>query len=342
MSKRRIFQLAVILLSLLYAAVLLAGFVAPYDPAEQDREYPFVPPTRLHFIDAQGTLHAWPFIYASTSSPDNFAEYHEDHARVFPLRFFVVGENYSLLGFVTCHRHLFGVDQPGRIFLLGTDGYGRDQFSRLLWGGRISLLAGLIAATLSLFLGMLVGAASGYFGGFVDDVLMRLVELFLAVPWLYLLFAVRAFLPLHISPTGAFLLVVAVIGIVGWARPARLIRGVVLGAKERKYVLAARGFGASDFYLLRRHILPQTMGVFLTQAALLIPQYILAEVTLSFLGLGVGEPVPSWGNMLGSLQQYHILASYWWMLVPGLVLVPVFWGYHVLADFLHEPVEFRH
>jgi peptide/nickel transport system permease protein len=187
---------------------------------------------------------------------------------------------------------------------------------------------------------MVVGAASGYFGGLVDDVLMWLVELFLAVPWLYLLFAVRAFLPLHIGPTVAFFLVVAVLGIVGWARPARLIRGVVLSARERKYVLAARGFGASNFYLLWRHILPQTMGVFLTQAALLIPQYILAEVTLSFLGLGVGEPVPSWGNMLGSLQQYHILASYWWMLVPGLVLVPVFWACHVLADFLHERVEF--
>ena len=342
MSKKRIFQLAVVLLSLLYAAVLLAGFLAPYDAAEQDREYPFAPPTHLHFVDVQGTLHAWPFIYASTSSADHFAEYQEDRARVFPLRFFVVGENYSLLGFIACHRHLYGVDEPGRLFLLGTDGYGRDQFSRLLWGGRISLLAGLIAATLSLCMGMLVGAASGYFGGFVDDVLMWLVELFLAVPWLYLLFAVRALLPLHIGPTVAFLLVVAVIGMVGWARPARLIRGVVLSARERKYVLAARGFGASNFYLLRRHILPQTMGVFLTQAALLIPQYILAEVTLSFLGLGVGEPVPSWGNMLGSLQQYHILASYWWMLVPGLVLVPVFWAYHVLADFLHERVEFGH
>src|SRR6266478_3228764 len=153
MSKRRIFPLAVALLSFLYAAVLLAGFVAPYDPAEQDREYPFAPPTHLHFIDAQGTLHAWPFTYALTSSPDNFAQYQEDRGRVFPLRFFVAGENYSLLGFVACHRHLYGVDEPGRLFLLGTDGYGRDQFSRLLWGGRISLLAGLIAATLSLSMG---------------------------------------------------------------------------------------------------------------------------------------------------------------------------------------------
>jgi peptide/nickel transport system permease protein len=341
MSKRRMVRLAVVLLSLLYGGVWLAGFLAPYDPAEQDRERPFAPPTRPHLIDAQGKLHLWPFIYGLTPSPDNFAEYQEDHSHVFPIRLFVAGDNYDLLGF-SCRRHLFGIDEPGHIFLLGTDGYGRDQYSRLLWGGRISLLAGLIAAALSLLLGMVVGAVSGYSGGFVDDALMRLVELFLAMPWLYLLFAVRAFLPLHISPTIAFFLLVAVIGIVGWARPARLIRGVVLSARERKYVLAARGFGASDFYLIRRHILPQTMGVFLTQAALLIPQYILAEVTLSFLGLGVGEPVPSWGNMLGSLQQYHVLASYWWMVAPALALVPVFWGYHVLADFLHERLEFGH
>ena len=200
-------------------------------------------------------------------------------------------------------------------------------------------MAGLLAAGLSLGLGLLLGAVAGFYGGWLDEILMRGAELFLALPWLYLLFAVRAFLPLHITPAQAFLLLITVIGLIGWARPARLIRGVVLSAKERDYVLAARGFGASDFYLLRRHILPQTFGVVLTQAALLIPQYILAEVTLSFLGLGVGEPVPSWGNMLGALQQYHVLASYWWMFIPGLVLIPVFLGYYTLANALHKRVK---
>ena len=123
-----------------------------------------------------------------------------------------------------------------------------------------------------------------------------------------------------------------------WARPARLVRGVVLSARERNYVLAARGFGAGDLYLIRRHIAPQTFGLVLTQAALLVPQYILAEVTLSFLGLGVGEPVPSWGNMLAALQQYHVLSSYWWMWLPGLALVPVFLAYFALAEALHARV----
>ena len=163
---------------------------------------------------------------------------------------------------------------------------------------------------------------------------MRLTELFLALPWLYLLFTVRAFLPLHISPAHAFLLLIAVVGVTGWARPARLVRGLALSARERDFVLAARGFGASNLHLLCRHILPETYGVLLTQAALLIPQYILAEVVLSFLGLGVSEPSASWGTMLGSLQQYHVLVSYWWMLIPGFALIPLFAAYYTLADAL--------
>jgi peptide/nickel transport system permease protein len=131
-------------------------------------------------------------------------------------------------------------------------------------------------------------------------------------------------------------MLVAVIGAVGWARPARLIRGVVLSARERSHIMAARSFGAPDLYLLRRHILPETRDIVLTQAALLIPQYILAEVTLSFLGLGVGEPVPSWGGMLTSLQQYHVLVSKWWMFFPGLVLVPVFLSYGLMSNALQQ------
>jgi peptide/nickel transport system permease protein len=185
-------------------------------------------------------------------------------------------------------------------------------------------------------MGCLLGVLAGFYGTWLDAVIMRLAELFLALPWLYLLFALRAFLPLHISPVEAFLLLIGVIGFVGWARPARMIRGIVLSAKERGYVLAARGFGASDSYVLCRHILPQTLSVVLTQAALLIPQYILAEVTLSFLGLGVGEPLPSWGNMLANLQQYHVLVSYWWMFFPGLILIPIFLSYGALSNALQE------
>jgi peptide/nickel transport system permease protein len=317
--------------------VVFAGFVAPYDASTQFREHPYAPPSRIHFRDEQGHIHLQPFVYAWRNN-GNFAEYEEDTGRIMPIRFFVRGDQYAMLHILESSVHLFGVEEPGRIFILGSDGYGRDQLSRLLFGGQISLFSGLLAAALSLALGLICGSAGGYYGGLLDALLMRISEVFLALPWLYLLFAVRAFLPLRMSPAGTFLLLIAIIGAVGWTRPARLVRGIVLSAKERNYVLAARGFGATEWYLLRRHVLPQTRGVLLTQAAILIPQFILTEVTLSFLGLGVAEPVPSWGNMLSALQQYNVLSSYWWMIIPGLVLIPIFLSYYVLARSLEQQV----
>ncbi|MFI5110118.1 MAG: ABC transporter permease [Terriglobales bacterium] len=324
----------------LHAAALFAGFLAPYDFATQNRSLAFVPPARLRFVDNSGRFRLRPFVYGARLHQGSFTEYEEYRSREFPLRFFVLGEPYKIFGMWNARLHLFGIDEPGRILLMGSDGFGRDLFSRLLYGSRISLFAGLLAAVLSLGIGLFLGAFSGFYGGWLDDAIMRVSEVFLALPWVYLLLALRAFLPLRLNPAAAFFLLIGVIGFVGWARPARLVRGVVLSARERAFVLAARGFGASGPYLLRRHALPQTFGILLTQAALLVPQYILAEVTLSFLGLGVAEPVPSWGNMLADLQQYHVLASYWWMLIPGFALVPVFLGYYALANLLHERVKF--
>lgn len=318
------------LLAVIYAAVLAAGFLTPYDPLEQNRDHAFAPPTRLRFVDAAGRLQLRPFIYASEDSAGAPS----------PVRFFVRGERYRIAGLVSSDRHLFGTEGSVRLFLLGTDEYGRDVFTRLLYGGQISLLAGLLGAGLSLTAGVLFGTLAGFYGSWVDEAIMRVAELFLALPWLYLLLAVRMMLPLHVEPGETFLLLVGVIALVGWARPARLIRGLVLQTKLRDYVLAARSIGASDRQLLWRHVLPQLKGVTLTQAALLVPQYTLAEVTLSFFGLGVGEPVPSWGNMMGSLQRYHVLASYWWMFVPALALVPVFLLYYLLADKLHQQTAY--
>ena len=324
-------------LALIYCSAVLAGFLVPYDPIAQNRDFAFAPPTRLHIVDASGQWHLRPFVYPVTRTSYAGA-FTEDRSRSYPVRFFVRGARYRIAGLFESEWHLFGTDSPTPLFLFGSDDFGRDLFSRLLFGGQISLFAGLLGAATSLTLAIVIGGAAGYYGGWVDEISMRAAELFLALPWLYLLFAVRMVLPLDLAPTQAFLLVLVVIGLVGWARPARLIRGLVLSARARDYVAAARCLGASDPYLLRRHVLPQILGILLTQAALLAPQYILAEVTLSFFGLGVGEPVPSWGNMLSSLQRYHVVASYWWMFLPGLVMVPVFWLYHSLADALHRRV----
>lgn len=335
MKGKRAISIWIVLLVALHAIVILAGFFAPYDPTEQDRRSPYLPPMRIHFVDAQGHFHARPFVYALQLREGSYDQYEENVPRPLLLEFFVHGARYRLLGLVPMRLHFFGAEKE-RIYLLGTDSYGRDQLSRFLYGGQVSLFAGLLGAGITLLLGLCAGALAGYYGGWRDDLLMRLAELFLALPWLYLLFALRAFLPLTVSPLQAFFLIIAVLGAVGWARPARLVRGVVLSAKERDFVRAARGFGATGGYLLRRHILPEASGVLLTQAAILVPQFVLAEMTLSFLGLGVPEPVPSWGNLLSSLQQYSVLVSYWWIYLPALMMVPFFLGYLGLGSRLQQ------
>jgi peptide/nickel transport system permease protein len=335
MNKHRGWKRGLLALAVLHGIVASAGFFAPYNPADQDRERPYLPPMRIHLVDAQGHFHLRPFFYAVHLRDGSFDQFEESTEQIIPLRFFVTGERYRLLGLLPSRIHLFGA-QTNRVYLLGSDAYGRDQFSRILYGGQISLLAGLLGAGITLLFGVLIGATAGYYGGWRDGLLMRAAELFVALPWLYLLFALRAFLPLTLSPLQAFFLIILVIGAVGWARPARLVRGVVLSVRERDFVRAARGFGATDGYLLRRHILPEISSVILTQAAILVPQFVLAEMTLSFLGLGVPEPVPSWGNLLACVQQYSVLVSYWWMYVPALAIVPFFLGYLRLASALQQ------
>ena len=309
--------------------LLFAGFLAPYSPTEQQRDFAYAPPTRVHFVDQAGCIHLRPFVYAIRPSDFDGFQYSEDRNRVFPIRLFV-RNNAGL--------HLVAVDAPAQIFLLGTDGYGRDIFSRILFGGRISLAAALLATFVSLAIGTLLGSIAGYFGGIADAIVMRGVEVALALPWLYLLLAIRAVLPLHIGATQTFLLISGVIGILGWARPARLIRGLVLSARERSFVTAARGFGASEWYLLRRHVLPQTAGIVITQAVILVPQFIVAEATLSFLGLGMGEPLASWGNLLAAFQQFQVMSSYWWMATPAIALMIVSLAYFAFADLLHARI----
>ena len=320
-------RLPLSLLVILHLAVALAGFLSPDDPARQNRKSALLAPMGIHFLDARGKSHLRPFI---TVEGENR-----------PIHFFVDGSPYTLLGLWTVRTHLFGAGQPSGIHLMGTDEFGRDQFSRVLWGGQISLVTGWLAAVISVGLGMLLGLVAGYFGGWRDAIIMRSAELFLALPWLYLLLAVRAFLPLSLSPGATALALIAVIGVVGWARPARLVRGITLSVKERDYVYTARGFGASSWYLLTRHCLPETYSVLATQVALLIPQYILAEVTLSFVGLGVGEPAPSWGNLLAPLRQVSVLTSAWWMALPALIVMLTSWCFLQLEDALVNTSQWK-
>jgi len=316
----------------LHAVALVAEFVAPYPASQQARALPWAPPSRIR-LHSPGEDFGRPFVHALRQRPGRFGEYDEDASRRYPVRFFVEGAPYTWLGF-TFRTHLFGVEPGARIFLLGSDGLGRDQLSRLLLGARVSLYAGLLAAALSLGLGLLLGSVAGFYGGALDALLMRLVELFLALPWFYLLLGVRGFLPLTLEPWQSFVLLVLAIGLLDWAQPARLVRGVAASARQREYVLAARGFGAGDAYLIRRHVAPQASGLLLTQAALSIPQYVLAEVTLTYLGFGMSEGGASLGLLIEALGHVDVMTEYWWMWLPALALVAVFFGYYRLAHAL--------
>lgn len=318
-----------------HAIVFASPWLAPYDPAAQHRRFAFAPPSRLHLVDAEGRWHVRPFVCAIAPAADAPFRYTEDCSTTYVVRLFV--RRTATVGFITrSARQVVGVDEPGELFVFGTDEFGRDVFSRVLAGARISLLMSISAVCLSLAIGVLLGSLAGYVGGAVDAIVSGATELVLALPWLYLLLAVRAAMPLSLTPTQAFLIIMALLGAIGWARPARLVRAVVASARTNDYVVAARTAGASTFHVLRRHLLPQLPIVLVPLALQLVPQFILSETTLSLFGLGVPEPAPSWGTLLASAQRPQVFVDTWWLLAPVAGLIAVCVMYYTLARTLRS------
>jgi peptide/nickel transport system permease protein len=316
-----------------HVSILAAPWIAPYEPTEQHRDMPYAPPTRLHVVDSGGSWHLRPFVCGPALRSEKYALYEEDCAITCPIRFFVRRE--ARVGVVRTSRvHVVSVDPPGRLFLLGTDAFGRDVWSRTLAGARTSVTAALAATAIALVIGLAVGALSGYFGGLLDTALSSMGELMLAAPWLYLLLAVRAALPLSLAPLEAYGLIMIVLGAAGWPRPARLVRAVVATARAHDYVAAAHAAGAASPYVIRRHVLPSVWAIVGVQALVLIPQFVLAESTLSLFGLGLAEPLPSWGTMLADAMRPVAIVNAWWLLSPvaGLILLCVM--YYGLAQAL--------
>jgi len=225
---------------------------------------------------------------------------------------------------------------PSRVHWLGTDDYGRDIWSRYLHGTRWSVSVGLGATALVLLLGWTIGSLAGFRGGWTDRLLMQVADLFLVIPWLYLLIAVRAALPLNLAPRLAFAVLLMVIALTSWPRPARLVRGLVLSLRRKEYVEAALGFGVNGATAYFRHIAPATYGLLAVQALLLLPRFVLAEVTLSYMGLGLGEPEPSWATLILPLKQVYLLREEWWRILPLLLMIPFFAGLAVLARMLER------
>ena len=301
-------------LVLLYGLAVGASFLSPYSHKEQFREFFYSPPTALHFRDAKGQWHLRPFIY-DYEVQDDSPRYRRTERRL-PLYFLVDGTPYEWMG-MTLRTHLFGLREPGKsMFLLGSDSLGRDLYSRILHGAKFSLTIGVVGILFASLLGVFLGALGGYFSGWLDTLVMRCADLFLSLPGLFLILGIRAVFPLQMDSSNLFWVMILAFALVGWASIARVIRGQVLSLKTQQYVLAARASGASHWRILTRHILPFTSSYLLVQSTVLIPAFIIGEITLSFLGVGVQEPSASWGSLLRDAASLRVFSQSPWLLAP--------------------------
>ncbi|MGD9563024.1 MAG: ABC transporter permease [Pyrinomonadaceae bacterium] len=318
---------ATILLLAFGCIVVFAGFLAPYDPAAQSRRSISAPPSTIHFRGTDGNI-GRPFIYQRRLVDPLMLRYEETETRQYPVGFFVQGDAYHLLGLIQTRTHLFGVvgDDPEapRLNLLGTDELGRDRFSRLLLAVRFSLLVCPIGAALACLIGVFVGLASGYANRTIDTALMGVADSMLALPTLILILAARAAFPLELPPSRAAMLLILIFALTGWAPMARLTRGVVRSLKQKDFVLAARSIGLGEARVLFRHILPNAAPVLITQALIMLPSFLLAEVALSYLGVGVQEPEPSLGNMLAAAGDITQLARQPLLLLSPAIVIFIF------------------
>jgi len=297
-KKSKTAYFSAIVLLFLYGGSIFAGFLTPYSYKTEDKYMSYAPPTRIEMFHRDRLT--WPFVYEIVSEFGEFHKriYRKDFSKRYLIKLFVKGDQYKILGLIPSRTHLWGVESPGRIFLLGADSRGRDIYSRLLYGGRVSLSIGLIGVLISFTLGLIVGGISGYYGGKVDNILMRVAEMFMMVPGFYLLLALRAAVPPEFSSVQTYIALVVILSFIGWAGLARVIRGMCLSLRERDYVVAAKSMGISDFKIIINHILPHTLSYSIFAVMLSIPGYILGESALSLIGLGIQDPYASWGNML--------------------------------------------
>ena len=323
----------------LYAGALFAGFFAPYSFQNEDRSYSYSPPTPVKIFDNGGLVVPYVTGTQLTFNEYNARIYVGDPEQKYPVRFFVPGDEYRLLGIFPCRYHLFGVAAPGRIYLLGADARGRDVFSRLLYGAQVSLSIGLIGVLISFAIGLLVGGISGYYGGRIDNFLMRLCEMVMMVPGFYLLLALRAAVPDNFNSLQVYFAIIIILSFIGWAGLARIIRGMCLSLREREYVLAAKGLGLSDVKIIVRHILPHTLSYSIFAVMLSIPCYILGEVGLSLIGLGIQDPYASWGNMLSDAMSIVRIKFAPWILWPAFCIFLTVVCFNVIGDALRDCLD---
>lgn len=339
--KDKFARIALILLGIIYFALFFADFIAPYTKDFSDRTMAYVPPSKIFTIDENGKL-SKPYTYNYKREFDNEELkiiYTLDRSKKHYVKFFSQGQPYKFLGLIPMKRHLVTTDKDGRLFLLGTDINGRDVFSRILFGGRISMTIGFLALFVLFPIGLLYGGVAGYFGGKTDMIMMRFAEAVMSIPSFYLLIILASILPSGMTSVQRFMLIVIILALIGWAGFARVVRGMVLSIKNQEYVQAAKSIGASRLRIIIKHILPQTTSFVIVAMTLSVPSYILSESGLSFLGLGIQQPDASWGNMLKEAQEYTNIIYRPWLLTPGFLIFIAVLAFNLIGDTIRDVLD---
>jgi peptide/nickel transport system permease protein len=343
-KRHKMALISLVVLGLFYFVVVFAEFVAPYDPHQFFTKYKLAPPTRMRIRDSEGDFH-WPFVYKIVRDRDPVtlrSLYTDDTSTMYPINFFTRGTEYKWLGLVTTDIHLFGLDVPHEeqgVFLLGADRLGRDLFSRLCYGARVSLTIGLVGVFLSLVIGVVLGGISGYYGGTIDTVIQRVIEFIRTIPSIPLWMALSAALPADWPVTRMYFGITIILSLVGWTWMARVVRGRFLSMREEDFVLSARLTGSSEMRIILVHMVPLFMSYIIASLTLSVPNMILAETGLSFIGLGLRAPAISWGVLLQEAQNVRSLALAPWVFAPAFAVIIAVLAFNFLGDGLRDAAD---
>ena len=339
-KRHKIAVTAGLILLVSYLSIIIVEILTPYNLHTRNTDFIFAPPQSVHLIH-DGVFRG-PFVYPlkfKLNLDTLKREYSEDETTPQPIRFFCLSDGYKFWGLIPGSFHVVCAPDGGTLFLLGTDRLGRDMASRLMYGGRISLTVGLIGITISFLLGISIGGAAGYFGGWVDKTVQRVIEILRSLPELPLWMALSAALPVTWSPLYVYLGITVILGLLDWPGLARAVRSKLLSLREEDYVTAARLMGAKPSRIIGAHLLPNFMSHLIASASLSIPSMILGETALSFLGLGLRPPVTSWGVLLAEAQNIEAVALYPWLMLPMLPVVIVVLAFNFLGDGLRDAAD---